>query len=235
MVDLSCDIWDPTPKHPIPMRSLLCSITLLLVGTISAQYNSKGKFHLALGPAIGGHATLLDQRFVLFGLELAQEETSAAATATFPIELGFGLGGRFALGLMLEPGRYVPDSANADNQTNALAIVALQPRFYIVNKERFAWMASLQLGSAALRIQDDTPNAVVDERYAGAAFGLGTGLGIGFGDKVGLEFHLRYLATRMELRAREFNDRSTMDVYKATLSTGGVVAQLSLAFRFGGN
>lgn len=213
---------------------LLPAFLLFSIG-LSAQYNSKGKFHLALGGALGGHATLLDQRFTAFGLEIAQEETGGAVTTTFPIELGFGLGERFSLGLLIEPGRYLPDSANADTQSNALAIVALQPRFHIINKDRFSWMASLQLGSAALRIQDDTPNAVVDERYAGAAIGLGTGVGIGFSDKVGLEFHLRYLATRMELRAREFNDRSTMEVYKATLSTGGVIAQLSLAFRFGGN
>lgn len=215
-------------------RSLLLPALLLLTTTLSAQYNSKGKFHLAVGGALGGHATVLDQRFNLFGVEIAREQTSSAATTTLPLEIGFGIGERFSLGLLIEPGRYVPDSANAENQTNAIAIIALQPRFYLINKERFAWMASLQLGSAALRIKDETPNQVVDERYAGAAIGLGTGVGIGFSDKVGLEFHLRYLATRMELRAREFNDRSTMEVYKATLSTGGVLAQLSLAFRFGG-
>jgi hypothetical protein len=214
--------------------SYLLPALLLLSASLSAQYNSKGKFHLAVGGALGGHATVLDQRFNLFGVEIAREQTSSAATTTLPLEIGFGIGERFSLGLMIEPGRYVPDSANAENQTNAIAIIALQPRFYLMNKERFAWMASLQLGSAALRIKDETPNQVVDERYAGAAFGLGTGVGIGFGDKVGLEFHLRYLATRMELRAREFNDRSTMEVYKATLNTGGVIAQLSLAFRFGG-
>lgn len=208
---------------------------LLLSTSLTAQYNSKGKFHLAIGGALGGHGTVLEQRFTVLGLQFDREESGGAATTTLPIELGFGLGERFSLGLLVEPGSYVTDTAKADVQTNAIAIVALQPRFYIVNKERFAWMASLQLGSAALRIKDETPNEVVDERYAGAAIGIGTGVGIGFGDKVGLEFHLRYLATRMELRAREFNDRSTMEVYKATLNTGGVVAQLSLAFRFGGN
>jgi len=214
--------------------SYLLPALLLLSTSLSAQYNSKGKFHLALGGALGGHATVLDQRITILGLQITREETGGAATTTVPLELGFGLGERFSLGLLIEPGSYVTDTAKADTQTNAVAIVALQPRFYIINKDRFAWMASLQLGSAALRIKDETPNQVVDERYAGAAFGLGTGVGIGFGDKVGLEFHLRYLATRMELRAREFNDRSTMEVYKATLNTGGVIAQLSLAFRFGG-
>jgi hypothetical protein len=220
------------------MRSrsiLLLPALLLLCSTISAQYNSKGKFHLGIGGALGGHGTQLDQTFKIFGLNVTNTETSAAATATVPIEFGWGLGNRFSLGFAIEPGSYVPDSANAEYQTNNIAIVALQPRFFILNKDRFAWMASLQLGGAALRIKDDTPNQTVDERYAGVAFGLGTGVGVGFSDKFGLEFHLRYLATNMELRAREFNDRSTMEVYNATLSTGGVLAQLSLAFRFGGN
>lgn len=216
------------------MRAFLFLIGFCLVASASAQYNSKGKFHVAIGGAIGSHGTELDQRFNLLGVEIAQTRLGGAATITLPLELGYGLGERFSIGLLLEPGFYVNDSADANDQSNTLAVVALQPRFYLVNKDRFAWSASLQLGTAALRIQDDTPGANADERYAGAAWGLGTGLGFGLGDKVGLEFHLRYLATRMELRAREFNGLSTMEVYNATLSSSGVVAQLSLAFRFGG-
>lgn len=220
------------------MRSkafLLLSALLLLSTGLSAQYNSKGKFHLAIGGALGGHATQLDQTFKILGLNVTNTETGSAATTTVPIELGWGLGNRFSLGLAIEPGSYVSDSANAGNQANTVLIVALQPRFYLLNKDRFAWMASLQLGGAALRIKDDTPNRTVDERYSGTAFGLGTGVGIGLGDKVGLELHLRYLVTRMELRAREQNGSSTMGLYNAALTTRGVVGQLSLAFRFGGN
>lgn len=216
------------------MKKFLPLAMLLVSATVSAQYHGKGRVHLAIGGALGGHATQIDQRFTILGFDLQRSETSSAATTTLPIELGYGLGERFSLGLAFEPGSYVPDSNATVEQSNNVAIVALQPRFYLVNGDRFAWSASLQLGSAALRIKDETPGRTIDERYAGAAFGLGTGIGIGLGETVGLEFHLRYLATRMELRAREFNDQSTMDVYNATLTTGGVVAQLSLAFRFGG-
>ncbi len=113
-------------------------------------------------------------------------------------------------------------------------MVAIQPRFFIINKDRFAWSGTLQIGGAALRIKDDTQNAEVDERYSGPAFGLGTGLHLGISERVGIDFQLRYLATRMELRAREFNGLSTMDFYNATLSTSGVIGQLALSFRFGG-
>ena len=225
--------------HPNPNPSIMRVLSALLIGilptlTAFAQYNQKGMVHLAIGGAIGGHGTVLDQRFTIFGLTISNTETDAAATTTVPIELGFALGNKFTLGALIEPGRYVPDTANSD-QNNSLAVVAIQPRFYLVNKDRFAWTASAQLGAAALHIQDDTPGEKVDERYSGPAFGLGSGVAFGLGDHVGLEFHVRYFATNLELRAREFNDHSTMDFYKATLHTGGVVAQLSLAFRFGGS
>lgn len=216
------------------LRTIAASSVLLFGLSVGAQYNTKGKVHLAIGGAIGAHGTQLDQKFKILGITISNTETDAAATTSIPIEVGFGLGNRFSLGLLIEPGRYVPDSA-ASEQSNSVAIVALQPRFYLINKDRFAWTASLQLGAAALRITDDTQGAKVDERYNGPAFGLGSGIAFGLGESVGLEFHLRYLATRMELRAREYNDFSTMDFYNATLTTGGVVAQLSLAFRLGGN
>ena len=218
-----------------PYRIHFTAIALLLIAHCAvAQYNTKGTFHASIGGAIGAHATALEQRITFLGLTFTETETDGAASTTVPIEFGYALGNRFALGLVIEPGRYVPDTADAD-QSNSLAVVAVQPKFFLVNKERLAWTGSIQLGGAALRIQDDTPGAKVDLRFSGAAFGVGTGIAYGFSDHVGLEFQLRYLATNMELRAAEVNGTSVTDRYAATLRTGGVVAQLSLAFRFGGD
>lgn len=216
------------------VRSLLGLALVLLSSMAYAQFNTPGRVHLSIGGALGGHGTTLEQRFTLLGLELAQQRTGGAATLTVPIELGVGIGGRFSLGLGIEPGRYVPDSSSTVEQSNAISVVTLQPRFYLVNADRFAWTATLQVGAAGLRIKDETPGRTVDERYAGPAFGFGSGVAVGLGNNVALEFHLRYLATRMELQGREFNGASTMQVYKATLSSGGVLGQLSLSFRFGG-
>lgn len=218
----------------LPMRALLLSASLIALATAaSGQFNTKGRFHGAIGVGAGGHSTELDQKFKILGVTVANSETGSAGTTSLPIEVGVGLGKPISLGLGIELGRYVPDT-NQTNQTNAWAVVALQPRFFIINKDRFAWSAMLQIGGAALRIKDDTRNAEVDERYSGTAFGLGSGLHFGLSDKVGIDLQLRYLATRMELRAREFNGRSTMDFYNATLSTGGFIGQLALSFRFGG-
>ncbi|MBK9177873.1 MAG: hypothetical protein IPM46_16385 [Flavobacteriales bacterium] len=205
---------------------------MLLTGLLAAQYNQKGMVHLAIGGAIGAHATELEQRFTILGVTVTDTETDGAATTSVPIQIGYAIGNRFSLGLLIEPGRYVPDSANSD-QTNSFINVAIEPRFYIVNANRIAWHASLQLGGVGLRIQDDTPNRVVDARYSGGAFGLGTGVAFGLGESIGLGFDLRYLATNMKLRAMEINDSSVTDIYDATLRTGGMIAQISLAFRFG--
>lgn len=214
-------------------RSILLPALLLLATSLSAQYNSKGKLHLSVGGAVGGHATELEQTFEVLGFEIDRTVTGSAATTSVPIEFGYGLSERFSLGLTIEPGSYVPDSASND-QSNSLALFTIQPRYYIVNKDRFAWMASAQLGGGTLRMQDNKLGSKVDERYFGTAVGLGTGIAIGIGGHVGVEFHLRYLATFLELNAREFNGSSTMDLYDADLDTHGLLAQLSLAFRFGG-
>lgn len=215
-------------------RIPLAAIALLLVAPcVLAQYNAKGRFHASIGMSIGAHGTEVENRYTLLGFTVSDKQTDGAATVTVPIELDYALGQRFTLGLLIEPGRYVPDTADG-NQSNGLAIVAIQPRYYLINGDRLAWTASLQLGAAALRIQDDTPGAVVDARFSGSAFGIGTGLRFGLGDHVGLGFDLRYLGTNMELRAAEVNGTSVTDSYAATLRTGGVLAQLSLAFRFGG-
>ncbi len=198
--------------------------------TAIAQYAQKGMVHVSVGTAIGAHGTEQEGRYRVLGLTWTETHTDGAATVTFPLQVSYGVRDRFSLGLMMEPGSYVPDTASTDQQ-NSLFNMAIEPRFYIVNADRLAWHASIHLGGAALRITDKDPE--VDARYAGGAFGLGTGLAIGLGSSFGLGFDLRYLATRMELRSMEVNNASVTDFFDATLRTGGVLAQFSLAFRFG--
>ncbi len=214
-------------------RTVLLASALLLAGSSIAQYNQKGRVHLSLGASVGGHGTELESRYTVFGFTRTDSDVDGAVTTSVPIQVDAALANRFTLGILLEPGRYVPDSADAD-QTNGFFNFAIQPKFYLINGNRVAWTASLQVGAAALRIQDDTPGEKVDARYSGGAFGLGSGVAFGLGDHVGIGFDVRYLATNLKLRAMELNDVSVTDVYDATLRTAGFVAQLSLAFRFGG-
>ncbi len=214
-----------------PLRSLIVA-ALFSAGAATAQYNQKGMVHLAIGGSIGAHSTELESRYTLFGVTVTDTETDGAATTSIPIQIGAALTNRFTLGVLLEPGRYVPDSTS--DQNNSFINVAIEPRFYLLNGERVAWTVAAQLGGVGLHIVDDTPGNKVDARYSGGAFGLGTGLMFGLGNHLGLGFELRYLATNLELRSMEVNDVSVTDFYAAKLRTAGVVAQLSLAFRFGG-
>lgn len=192
--------------------------------------NEKGTVHLALGIHAAGHATEYEQRILVLGEWLTDTRDDGAASVTFPIELGFGLSKGFVLGLYIEPGSYLDSSAT---ESNGILLAGLQPRFYLVNKDRFAWMASVLLGVSALHIERTEPSLATDARYLGGNFGLSTGVGFGLGDLLALQFHLRYMTTNMPLKAYEINGSSVdLDGYEAMLRTRGLGAHLSLAFRF---
>ena len=81
------------------------------------------------------------------GVNVNQTETDGAATVTVPIEFGVGLSKAISLGLYLEPGRYLDSSAT---ESNGMVMLGLQPRFYLVNRDAFAWLASVQPRSRRL-------------------------------------------------------------------------------------
>ena len=177
-------------------QRLFFTATFLLGFTATrsvAQVNDKGTFHASIGVAAGAHATEYEQSIV----GVVRRDQDGAATVTYPIELGYGSGKRFSLGLCLEPGVYLDSSASG---SNGLVSIGIQPRFYIINADRFAWMASVHLGSSALRYDVKEPGNVSDARYRGANFGISTGVGFYFGEHFGLNILARYIGTRMPLR-----------------------------------
>jgi hypothetical protein len=203
---------------------------LVLSAPAHAQVNDKGTIHASIGIALGAHATEYEQTFRVFGVPFTSKEKDGAATVTVPIELGVGITKGFSLGLYLEPGAYLDSSAT---ESNAIASFGLQPRFYLVNKDRFAWVASLQLGLTSLRIDRNEPGVQSSARYAGGQFGLGTGAIFQFSDLVGLQVFLRYMGNNLPLRDYELNGQSlSLNDFDATLRTSGVLLQTSLAFRF---
>lgn len=208
------------------LRSLQLATAFLIVTGAVAQVNEKGAIHLSIGISAGGHATHYEQSILGF----VQKNDDGAATATFPIEASYGLGGRFSVGLLLEPGVYLDST---ETESNALAMVAIQPRFYLINKDRFLWMASVQLGSARLKYDVDEPGNVSRAIYRGSYFGLSSGVGFYFTDHIGINLQLRYLAAAMPLREWSINGTDLdPDLIDAKLSTSGVAVQASLAFKF---
>ena len=202
---------------------------LLGFGTgLSAQYNAKGTLHLAIGMNLGAHATEYDRTITIpvINLPVRQVSTGGAATLTVPLELHYGFAPSFSLGVYAEPGRYVD---SVESRQNRIAMLGLQPRFYLVNKERFAWMASLQVGATRLTIDDVEAPGRPKSIHAGGHFGLGTGVGFLFSDAVGLQLHVRLLANNLPLQEYEVNGSLLpKELFDAELRARGLGLQASL-------
>ncbi len=203
---------------------------LLLGSPAQAQFHQKGSVHASIGAAFGVHSTTSTFTFHVLGLNVSKTHNDGAATFTWPVQVGYGLSDAFGLGIFLEPGNYVDSNLT---RTNGVFLYGIEPRFYAVNKERFAWMLDLQLGGSALRITDNGGGRTKESQYKGSAFGLGTGLFFGLSNRVDLQLHLRYVATKMPLRHYSENGKSisTKD-FSGELRTSGVAAQLGVGFRF---
>jgi hypothetical protein len=198
------------------------------IGT-RAQFNERGAFHIAVGPSFGIHATQYEQKFVFGGVEFPETTNDGAATITYPIQVGYGFSKLFSLGLLVEPGAYLDSNAT---RSNSLLIYGVEPRFHVVNKDRFAWMIGGQFGGSSLTIEEQGP-IINEAKYSGSVFGLNTGLAWLFTDHFGLQVHLRYVASRMPLK--EFTQSGStvaLTNFEAQLNTSGVALQTSLAFRF---
>jgi len=213
------------------MRRLLLIVLLAaVVPAIRAQFNRKGTFQLALGLSAGAHRTEYVSTSTVLGIPVRTQTNDGAATVLVPIEVQYGVARPLSLGLFVEPGSYLDSSAT---RSNGLVLFGFQPRGYLVNHDRFAWFASLQIGSGSLRI-DDTDGGVKEEAtYIGPFFGLGSGVAFLFGDHFGLQGHLRYMGSSLQLKEYSRNgagvDLSSLD---AELTTTGIALQASLMFRF---
>ncbi len=214
------------------MRNLTTALLVTLAGMpcLKAQFNDKGTFHASIGMALGAHATEYEQTLYVLGIPFVTRNTDGAATFTVPVEAHYGIAKIFSLGLSIEPGIYADSSAS---RRNGLFTLSLQPRFYIINKDRFTWTGSLYLGTARLRIDDTANNVSTSAQYSGGQFGLGTSVIFVFSDMVGLQLGIRSLNTTMPLRSYERNGQSlSSDQYKAELKTRGALLQAGLCFRF---
>ncbi len=212
---------------------LLLILVVHLSYGLSAQVNQKGTIHASIGAAIGGHATEYDRTVILnilgFPISLREVSEGGAATTTYPIEFHYGIAPVFSLGAYYEPGIYVDSN---DTRNNRLHLIGLQPRFYLINKERFAWMASAYFGTTSLRIEDNDIDDS-ESKFKGGHFGVGSGVLFLFSERVGLQLYLRYLGTNLDLKEYSINgDVVPSANYDGTLRTSGGALNASLCFRF---
>ena len=208
---------------------LIALALVSLPSVLAAQINGPGRVHVALGMAAAAHATSYTVTATFLGIPFQSTSNDGAATVTVPIEVGVGIAKVASLGIFIEPGSYLDSSAT---ESNGLASIGFQPRFYLVNKDRFALMASLRLGASALQIDRSEPDERSSALYQGGHFGLGTGVAFHFTDHFGLQLHLNYVANGLKLREYTLNGTGiALDDYKAELSTRGLALQASLVLR----
>lgn len=210
--------------------SLATLLVLFITGPIVAQVNKAGTIHLGVGLAAGAHATEYRETVSILGVSFTNKSTDGAATVTLPLEFGIGLAKPVSLGIYVEPGSYLDSSAT---ESNGLAMLGLQPRLYLVNGDRFAWLASLRFGGSALVIDRSEEGTATTARYRGGHLGIGTGIAAYFGDHIGLQVHLNYLANNFTLKEYDINGANVpLDNFDAELLTRGIALQASLAFKF---
>lgn len=202
-----------------------------------AQFNDAGRLHVGVGGAFGAHATShnLKYHFTFLGTNFTYDSTTTdgAVTATLPVEVDYGIARFMSVGLYLQPGSYLDSSAT---ESNSVILAGIQPKFYVLNKDRFAILAALQLGFSRLHfVRDAELGEIEDSRYSGFQWGLGTGMSVGFGDHFGMNVMLRYVSTNMPLREYTINGPTLAEDIEARLRTGGVLFQVGFAARFGGD
>lgn len=193
----------------------------------SAQVNGKGVVQLGFGLDLGVHTTHYEGTFHYLGLSYTDGNDDNAATVTFPIEAQYGLSDRFSLGLYLEPGQYV-DSAGT--HPNHIFLFGISPRYYLVNKDRFALYIHADVGGSTLRITDvEDGNKLYDDTYSGWHFRPGAEVQWYFGNTFGIHLGVDYAANWFNWRSRSPDD-PVLDLfgYSAKLNTSGVQFRLGL-------
>ncbi|MFZ1687628.1 MAG: hypothetical protein WAU70_09415 [Flavobacteriales bacterium] len=212
----------------------IASFTLLVLPfTINsvAQSNEGGTFHIGLGWSLGIHSTHYEQQYTIAGYTTNNDDDGAAITRSFLIDLQIGVAKPMSIGIYVEPGNYLDSSATRKNR---FIIAGIAPRIYIINKDRFNWMAGPEVGVSALQIEDaEYFGKTYTDSYLGIHVRIATGVAFYFGDHFGIQTQVKYAIHSMPWRDRDPESTLLDDAnFDATLSTSGVQFQLGATVKF---
>lgn len=214
----------------IPLRMAAVAMVLASATALTAQVNDKGTFHIGFALNTGVHATHFENSFELFGAHVSDSDDDGAVTVSFPLDVRYGLSKRFAIGIYLEPGTYLDSNAT---RSNGYFVGGISGRFYLIDKEHFAWDAGLDLGLGALKIKEDTGGRSITDTYAGGHARLCSTVYFYFGNTFGLNAGLKLAAYNLTWKDRDPDD-PVLDAfdYEAKLRTVGVQFQFGAQVRF---
>lgn len=206
-------------------------LALPLANTALSQSNEGGTFHIGVGWSLGFHSTKYEQRYTVFGGTVVNDDEGAALTRSFPIDLQIGVAKPLSIGIYVEPGSYLDSSATRKNR---FIIAGIAPRIYIINKDRFNWMAGPEIGVSGLQIEDvEYYSEKYTDSYLGIHVRLATGVSFYFGEYFGIQTQVKYAIHSMPWRDRDPESTALDNAdFEASLTTSGIQVQLGATVKF---
>lgn len=197
----------------------------------SGQAITRGDFQLGIGFNAGAHATRYESEITILGFSKKDSHNDGAVTVTVPLEAQYSFTDRFSLGLYIEPGSYLDSSGTHPNK---LLLLGISPRYYVVNKDRFALYVHVDLGLSKLQIKDvKSGKDRFTDYFEGSHARLGVAGQYYFSDLFGLNAGLRFTGANFAWKERDPSDPLIAAFnYKGTLKTTGVQFQLGLQVKF---
>ena len=209
----------------------LALLALPFATTALAQSNEGGTFHIGVGWSLGFHTTKFEQQYTVLGVVVKDSDTGAALTRSFPIDLQIGVAKPLSIGIYVEPGSYLDSSATRKNR---FIIAGIAPRIYILNKDRFNWMAGPEVGVSALQIEDvEYFGKTYTDSYLGIHVRIATGVAFYFGDHFGIQTQVKYAIHSMPWRDRDPESTALDNAdFEASLNTSGIQIQIGATVKF---
>ncbi|MFN3918219.1 MAG: hypothetical protein ACK4K0_10800 [Flavobacteriales bacterium] len=203
------------------MKLIFIALTFSITFSSIAQMHEKGTFQAKFGYGNSVYGTLTTTTLKTNNTSFSSTDTSGAVTSHFPIELKYGLGDRFSIGLYGRFGRYLYDTADVKAKENKFSAFGIATEFYAVNKEK--WNLYFNLGFHTVNlmvIEKPNPLVTTEGKYKGTGIKAGIGTNIMLFKPVALNFNLGYDGNNLNLKEYYVNqnkqDLSNIDVNLVT-------------------
>jgi hypothetical protein len=203
------------------MKTIYTLLISLISISANCQMHEKGTFQAKIGYGNSVYGTLTTTTLKINNTSFSNTDTSGAVTSHYPIELKYGLGDRFSVGLYGRFGRYLYDTADVKTKENKFSAFGIATEFYAVNKEK--WNLYFNLGFHTVNlmiIEKPNPFTTTEGKYKGTGMKAGIGTNIMLFKPVALNFNLGYDGNNLNLKEFYINqnkqDLSNLDVNLVT-------------------
>ena len=214
------------------MKKVLFAAAMIASSMSFAQSNTKGTIHLGLGwgAQLGG-ATLKYSA----GSNSVSEK-GAGLRAASGLRVSYGLADAFSLGLFLrkEGAVYVASSTSGSSSTSSSLVtsglgIGLEPKGYVVNKDKFNLYFALPIGFSTGKSYDIDYSSETT-KMSGLNYGLNVGFNWYWASFIGMSLDLGY--SGVALSGKKTNSYGTE--IKTNINGGGLFFGLGLVSKFGG-